>query len=119
MKRRKGYRRKNGHRQGFTELLIEDVLQAGGTRQKRAKSPTGDKESAPPASAKTDDAAAAAEAPVEASEEVGEPATPQASATPAEGKNAEDEDAKAKKTPRARSTKPKKTPSARSTTKKE
>ena len=26
MKRRKGYRNKNGHRQGFTELLIEDFV---------------------------------------------------------------------------------------------
>ena len=26
MKRRKGYRKKQGHRQGFTELLVEDII---------------------------------------------------------------------------------------------
>ena len=29
MRRRKGYRRKNGHRQGFTELLIEGFVRPG------------------------------------------------------------------------------------------
>lgn len=30
MKRRKGYRRKKGHRQDFTELLIHDIVTAKG-----------------------------------------------------------------------------------------
>ncbi len=37
-KRRKGYRVKNGHRQFFTELLIESVLEKGDTKKVEVKS---------------------------------------------------------------------------------
>ncbi|CAM3829327.1 50S ribosomal protein L21 [Flavobacterium cucumis] len=35
-KRRKGYKKKNGHRQSFTQILIEGIV-AGGAKKKAAK----------------------------------------------------------------------------------
>lgn len=39
MRRRKGYRKKNGHRQGFTELLIEDFVQPGKGAEEEPEAP--------------------------------------------------------------------------------
>ena len=45
-KRRKGYKVKNGHRQSFTEILVEEILASGGTKdekkEKSAKKSKGD-----------------------------------------------------------------------------
>ena len=37
MKRRKGYRRKKGHRQNYTELLIQDILSTQGQTRNEKK----------------------------------------------------------------------------------
>ena len=49
-KRRKGYRKKNGHRQSLTEILIEDITLKGGKKAAPAK-----KTAAKKATAKADD----------------------------------------------------------------
>ena len=45
-KRRKGYKVKNGHRQSFTEILVEEILASGGKKaekkEKSAKKSKGD-----------------------------------------------------------------------------
>jgi len=45
-KRRKGYQVKNGHRQYFTEVLIEDILEKAGTKKTTAKKADDTKEAA-------------------------------------------------------------------------
>ncbi|WP_297791606.1 50S ribosomal protein L21 [uncultured Eudoraea sp.] len=59
-KRRKGYRKKNGHRQYLTELVIEGIV-AKGAKKKAAKSET--KKEAPAKAAPVKKAAPKAEAP--------------------------------------------------------
>jgi len=49
MKRRKGYRRKQGHRQGFTEIRVVDIEFGGGKSTKRQAA--SDAEAAPKAAA--------------------------------------------------------------------
>ncbi len=52
MKRRKGYRRKQGHRQGFTEIRVLDIEFGSGetrTRPAKAATPAPEKKSAPKA----------------------------------------------------------------------
>jgi large subunit ribosomal protein L21 len=58
MKRRKGYRRKQGHRQGFTEVRVVDIeLAAGGPappeKAKKTAAKAKAKEAAPPKAKKT------------------------------------------------------------------
>ena len=52
-KRRKGYRKKNGHRQSLTEIVIESIVTSGGKPAKKAAKPAEKKVAAPaPAPAK-------------------------------------------------------------------
>lgn len=44
MKRRKGYRRKKGHRQDYTELLIKDILTEKGKTRPKTESEVSQKE---------------------------------------------------------------------------
>jgi len=48
-KRRKGYKVRNGHRQQFTELLIDAIAEKGGKAAKPAKETAPKKEAAPKA----------------------------------------------------------------------
>ena len=52
-KRRKGYRKKNGHRQSLTEIVIESIVAKGAKKEKSAepKKATPKKEAAPKAEA--------------------------------------------------------------------
>jgi len=47
-KRRKGYRKKNGHRQSLTEIVIESIVTSGGKPAKKAAKPAEKKVAAPP-----------------------------------------------------------------------
>ena len=49
-KRRKGYKKKQGHRQGYSKIMIDDILLAG---QKAAKKPTKEEPTAEAAPAET------------------------------------------------------------------
>ena len=52
MKRRKGYRRKQGHRQGFTEIVVREIeLGSGKPAAPKAKAKAGKAEKAPAAKA--------------------------------------------------------------------
>jgi large subunit ribosomal protein L21 len=55
-KRRKGFRKKNGHRQSFTEIQIESIAASGATKKAPAKkaAPKAEKVEAPKAEATTD-----------------------------------------------------------------
>ena len=46
-KRRKGYRKKNGHRQSLTEIVIESIVTSGGKPAKKAAKPVEKKAEAP------------------------------------------------------------------------
>jgi large subunit ribosomal protein L21 len=56
-KRRKGYRKKNGHRQALTEIQIETIVASGATKKAAAKkeAPKAEKVEAPKAEAAVDD----------------------------------------------------------------
>ena len=51
-KRRKGFRKKNGHRQSFTEIQIESIAASGAKKATSAKKETPKKEAAKPKAAK-------------------------------------------------------------------
>ena len=51
-KRRKGYRKKNGHRQSLTEIQIESIVASGAKKATSAKKATPKKETAKPKAAK-------------------------------------------------------------------
>ncbi len=53
-KRRKGYRVKNGHRQSFTEIQIEDILASGAKKAAPKKAAAPKKEEAPKVEAVAD-----------------------------------------------------------------
>lgn len=55
-KRRKGYRKKNGHRQSFTEIQIESIVASGAKKATSAKKETPKKETAKPKAAKKETA---------------------------------------------------------------
>jgi large subunit ribosomal protein L21 len=50
-KRRKGYQKLNGHRQYFTQILIEDIAETGASRPVKKKSPEAKKAGVPVESA--------------------------------------------------------------------
>lgn len=51
-KRRKGYQKRNGHRQDMTKIQIESILETGGSKVAKAKAPAAEKKAAPKAAAK-------------------------------------------------------------------
>ena len=54
-KRRKGYKKKNGHRQSLTEIVIENILSSGGKPAKKAAAKPVEKKAAPAKAGKADD----------------------------------------------------------------
>ena len=77
MKRRKGYRRKQGHRQGFTEVRVVDIEIGGGKSSKR-QAATGAEAAPEAATAPRPEAAPADVAPEPMPEETSIDATPTA-----------------------------------------
>jgi large subunit ribosomal protein L21 len=69
-KRRKHYRRKNGHRQDLMTVQITEILTDGKKPSKKAAAPAPKKDEAPKAAAKSDDAPKAAEAPAGVKDDV-------------------------------------------------
>ena len=95
-KRRKHYRRKNGHRQDLMQVQITEILTGGKKPSKKAAAPAAKKEAAPKAEAKLAAEKAAAPAKEEAKADA-KPAAKKAAAKPAAKKAAPAKKAAAKK----------------------
>ena len=95
-KRRKHYRRKNGHRQDLMQVQITEILTGGKKPSKKAAAPAAKKEAAPKAEAKPAAEKAAAPAKEEAKADA-KPAAKKAAAKPAAKKAAPAKKAAAKK----------------------
>ncbi len=69
-KRRKGYRKKNGHRQALTEIVIESIVASGATKAEKTEKakPAKAEKAAPAKEAKKSEAKPAAKKEVEVSE---------------------------------------------------
>ena len=81
-KRRKGYQKRNGHRQDFTKVQIEAIMEKGGSKAKAAKAPAAKAEKAPAAKepAKKAPAAKAAAKPAAKKETAAKASTTKAAA---------------------------------------
>ncbi len=95
-KRRKHYRRKNGHRQDLMQVQITEILTGGKKPSKKAAAPAAKKEAAPKADAKPAAKKAAAPAKEDAKADA-KPAAKKAAAKPAAKKAAPAKKAAAKK----------------------
>ena len=95
-KRRKHYRRKNGHRQDLMQVQITEILTGGKKPSKKAAAPTAKKEAAPKENAKPAAKKAAAPAKEDAKADA-KPAAKKAAEKPAAKKAAPAKKAAAKK----------------------